>query len=210
MKPIFLPEHPILPMITFTDRAREMVLSFLGDDEESSQALRIRVRMEKGSAEFDLTLVDPEERTEEEREVNTGDFSVYVLESDVEAIEGSTVDYVDRVNASGFEVHPATASAPESKAKPGKGEPSGEIAERVRDVLDSQVNPAIASHGGLISLVNVEDTEIYVQMSGGCQGCALSAATLRQGVERMLREAIPELTQVHDVTDHSSGENPYL
>jgi Fe/S biogenesis protein NfuA len=179
MKPIFLPEHPILPMITFTNRAREMVLSFLGDDEESSQALRIRVRMEKGSAEFDLTLVDPEERTEEEREVNTGDFSVYVLESDVEAIEGSTVDYVDRVNASGFEVHPATASAPESKAKPGKGEPSGEIAERVRDVLDSQVNPAIASHGGLISLVNVEDTEIYVQMSGGCQGCAWRGCSVK-------------------------------
>jgi Fe/S biogenesis protein NfuA len=197
-------------MITFTDRAREMVLSFLGDDEESSQALRIRVRLEKGSPEFDLTLVDPEERTDAEREVNTGDFAVYVLESDVEAIEGSTVDYVDRVNASGFEVRPATASDSESKEKPGKGEPTGEIAERVRDVLDSQVNPAIASHGGLISLVNVEDTEIYVQMSGGCQGCALSAATLRQGVERMLREAVPELTQVHDVTDHSSGENPYL
>jgi Fe/S biogenesis protein NfuA len=197
-------------MITFTDRAREMVLSFLGDDEESSQALRIRVRMEKGTPEFDLTLVDPEERADEEREVDTGDFKVYLLESDVEAIEGSTVDYVDRVNESGFEVRAATASAPESKAKPGKGEPSGEIAERVRDVLDSQVNPAIASHGGLISLVNVDDTEIYVEMSGGCQGCALSAATLRQGVERMLREAVPELTQVHDVTDHSSGENPYL
>ena len=197
-------------MITFTDRAREMVLSFLGDDEESSQALRIRVRMEKGSPEFDLTLVDPEERTDEERVVDTGDFAVYLLESDVEAIEGSTVDYVDRVNASGFEVRAATASSPESKAKPDNGEPSGEIAERVRDVLDSQVNPAIASHGGLISLVNVEDTEIYVEMSGGCQGCALSAATLRQGVERMLREAVPELTEVHDVTDHSSGENPYL
>jgi Fe-S cluster biogenesis protein NfuA len=54
------------------------------------------------------------------------------------------------------------------------------------------------------------DTDVYVEMSGGCQGCALSRATLRQGVERMLREAVPELTAVHDVTDHASGENPYL
>jgi Fe-S cluster biogenesis protein NfuA len=77
-------------------------------------------------------------------------------------------------------------------------------------VLDTQVNPAIASHGGLISLVGIEDTEIYVEMSGGCQGCALSRMTLRQGVEKMLRQAIPELTAVHDITDHASGENPFF
>ena len=80
----------------------------------------------------------------------------------------------------------------------------------MRSVLESQVNPAIASHGGMISLVGVDDTEVYVEMSGGCQGCALSRMTLRQGVERMLREAIPELTAVHDVTDHASGENPFF
>ena len=62
----------------------------------------------------------------------------------------------------------------------------------------------------MISLVDVEETEIYVEMGGGCQGCALSRMTLRQGVERMLREAVPELTAVHDITDHASGENPYL
>ncbi len=88
--------------------------------------------------------------------------------------------------------------------------PTGEIADRVRQVLDTQVNPAIAAHGGMISLVSVEDTEIYVEMSGGCQGCALSRMTLRQGVERMLRQAVPELTAVHDVTDHASGENPFF
>jgi Fe/S biogenesis protein NfuA len=88
--------------------------------------------------------------------------------------------------------------------------PTGEIAERVREVLDNNVNPAIAAHGGHISLIDIQDTEISVEMSGGCQGCALSAATLRQGVERMLKEAIPELTAVHDITDHESGANPYL
>lgn len=200
-------------MITFTDRAKEMVRSFLGEGEDSSQALRIRVSGSAAEPRFDLTLVDPAERVDDERTVDGGGFPVFVREADIELLEGASVDYVERVNESGFEVRPARPTVP---AVPGgtepraKGEPTGEIAERVRDVLDSQVNPAIAAHGGMISLVDVEETAIYVEMSGGCQGCALSRMTLRQGVERMLREAVPELTAVHDITDHASGENPYL
>lgn len=197
-------------MITFTDRAREMVRSFLGDGEEASHALRIRVSGDTRAPNFDLTLVDPEERDTDEREIDVSGLSVLVKESEADVLEGATVDYVDRVNESGFEVRPPAGAVPEPLPGGRVGEPVGEIAERVRDVLDSQVNPAIAAHGGMIALVDVEETEIYVEMSGGCQGCALSSATLRQGVERMLREAVPELTAVHDVTDHSSGENPYL
>ena len=77
-------------------------------------------------------------------------------------------------------------------------------------MLDSQVNPTIAAHGGKIELGDVRDTEIYLEMSGGCQGCAMSRMTLRQGVERMLRQSVPEITAVHDVTDHASGVNPYF
>jgi Fe/S biogenesis protein NfuA len=124
--------------------------------------------------------------------------------TDQEQLEDATVDFVERVNESGFEVRPAKAR------RKSAGAPTGPIADRVRDVLESQVNPAIAAHGGMISLVDVAETDVYVEMSGGCQGCALSRMTLRQGVERMLREAVPELTAVHDVTDHASGDNPYL
>ena len=194
-------------MITFTDRARDMVQSFLGAGEP--QALRITMSGPRTAPRFDLTLVDLEERREDEREVDGGGFAVYVGEADADALDGATVDYVDRVNESGFEVRTA-ATAPQAPTRRPQGEPTGEIADRVRAVLDSQVNPAIAAHGGMISLVDVADTDVYVEMSGGCQGCALSRMTLRQGVERMLREAVPELTAVHDVTDHASGDNPYL
>ncbi len=197
-------------MITFTDRAREMLRSFLGEGNET-QALRISVGGTAALPQFDLTLVEPTERRPDESEIDDSDFSVFISESDVGALEGATVDYVDRVNESGFEVRPKEAPAEASPgARQREGEPTGPIADRVRDVLESQVNPAIAAHGGMISLVDVEDTDVYVEMSGGCQGCALSRMTLRQGVERMLREAVPELTAVHDVTDHSSGANPYL
>jgi len=197
-------------MITFTDRAREMLDTFLGNDGESSQALRISVGGETTAPTFDLTLVDAGERSDEEKEVDGGGFAILVREADVSVLEGATVDYVERVNESGFEVRPAEGSVPDLTGRREKGEPAGEIADRVREVLDNQVNPAIAAHGGLISLIDVEENDIYVEMSGGCQGCALSRMTLRQGVERMLREAVPELTAVHDITDHSSGENPYL
>ena len=194
-------------MIIFTDRAREMVQSFLDQNEGEELALRIGMNGSPISPAFDLTLVNLADQADEEIMVDGGGFAVLLREADAEALEGATVDYVERVNESGFEVRPAklpTASAGK------RGVPQGEIADRVRGVLETQVNPAIAAHGGMISLVDVEDTDVYVEMSGGCQGCALSRMTLRQGVERMLREAVPELTAVHDVTDHASGDNPYL
>lgn len=197
-------------MITFTDRAKEMLDSFLGGDSPTSQALRISVGGEATAPRFDLTLVERSEQTDDERLIDGGDFPVLLRTADADLLEGATVDYVERVNESGFEVRPGEGKVPDVATRRAAGEPTGEIADRVRSVLDAQVNPAIAAHGGMISLVDVEETDIYVEMSGGCQGCALSRMTLRQGVERMLREAVPELTAVHDITDHSSGENPYL
>lgn len=196
-------------MISFTDHAREMLLSFVADGEEKeTQALRISVQGSPMAPTFDLTLVKLDEVADDEQAVDVDGFTVLVKNADATTLEGATVDFVERVNESGFEVRPAAATtAPETQRV---ANTTGPIADQVREVLDSQVNPAIATHGGQITLIDVEDTEIYVEMGGGCQGCALSRMTLRQGVERMLREAIPELTAVHDVTDHSSGENPYL
>ena len=194
-------------MISFTDRAREMVQSFLDQNEGEDLALRIGMSGSPVSPVFDLTLVNLAEQADGEIMVDGGGFAVLVTEADSGLLEGATVDYVERVNETGFEVRPVKVPTA-AERKPGI--PTGEIADRVRSVLETQVNPAIAAHGGMISLVDVENTDVYVEMSGGCQGCTLSRMTLRQGVERMLREAVPELTAVHDVTDHASGDNPYL
>ena len=195
-------------MITFTDRAREMLTSFLVEGEP--QALRITMSGGSAAPSFDLILVDLEDLRDDERKVEGDGFPVFIRESDYDALEGATIDYEDRVTESGFAVRTAQQGQERKTGARRGGEPHGPLADKVREVLDSQVNPAIAAHGGLISLVDVEEMDVYVEMSGGCQGCALSRMTLRQGVERMLREAVPELTAVHDVTDHASGENPYL
>lgn len=198
-------------MLTFTDRARDLVLSYLEQGAGELHALRIAPQAGSPVApRFDLTLVSLDEREDGEMEVEGPGFAVLVRAGDADRLEGAVVDFVERVNESGFEVRLAGAHEAPTPAPRANGAPQGEIADRVRAVLDSQVNPAIAAHGGMISLVDVQDTEIFVEMSGGCQGCALSRMTLRQGVERMLRQAVPELTAVHDVTDHAAGSNPFF
>lgn len=192
-------------MLTFTDRARDMLATFLGQGEGDLEFLRIAMAGSPMAPEFELTLVGAHERRDDERQVDADGITVLLAEAHANALDGATVDFVERVNESGFEVRPVKKAA--TAAPP---PPSGPMAERVREVLDDQVNPAIASHGGAISLVDVQGTEIYLEMSGGCQGCAMSRLTLRQGVERMLRQAIPELSAVHDITDHAGGSNPYF
>jgi len=187
-----------------TERAQSVVRSFIEQTEGEHTALRIVARPEESEGpRFDLTLVSEADKAEDDVRVDVSGFSVFVGKESAERLDGATVDFVERVNESGFEIRPA---------RPGlkvAGPPKGELAEKVRDVLDAQVNPAVSSHGGEIVLVDVQGTEIFIEMAGGCQGCALSRMTLKQGVERMVRQAVPEVTAVHDVTDHGSGENPF-
>ncbi len=89
-------------------------------------------------------------------------------------------------------------------------DPDAGLLHAVQDLLERQVNPSVAGHGGKITADRVEGTRVFLRMSGGCQGCAASAATLRQGVERMLRAALPQITEIVDVTDHASGVSPFF
>lgn len=191
--------------LNITERARRVIRAFMGQSGGELRALRITA-LPGGvtGTRFDLSLVPESEREEGDVVLDFEDFVVLVPPDSAGRLEGATVDYVERVNESGFEVRPAP------RATPGRsGPPQGPLADRVREVLETQVNPAVAAHGGEITLVDVQGTEIYIEMSGGCQGCALSRMTLKQGVERMVRQAVPEVTVVYDVTDHSSGVNPF-
>ncbi len=83
------------------------------------------------------------------------------------------------------------------------------IREKVQRILDEEVNPAIAMHGGTISILDVQAGIVYVKMGGGCHGCASSTATLKQGVEQTVKARVPEVVEILDTTDHASGTNPY-
>ena len=81
---------------------------------------------------------------------------------------------------------------------------------KIEELFDQEVRPSLQAHGGNIELVDVEDNKVYVKLTGGCQGCAGARATLKAGVEKIIREKYPEITEVIDTTSHGSGENPFM
>ena len=87
--------------------------------------------------------------------------------------------------------------------------PVDELRDRIQGILDREVNPSVASHGGVVRLLDVKENMVYVQMGGGCQGCGMADVTLKQGVEIAIRSEIPEVGEIMDTTDHASGNNPY-
>ena len=134
------------------------------------------------------------------------DLAVVVPAASVEPLTGATLD----LTGTGMVMENPNRPSP----APGLGsrppaDLSGPVAQAVLTVLDEQINPAIAAHGGQADLVAVEDGVAYVRMSGGCQGCGLAAVTLTQGIEVAILDAVPEVTSVIDTTDHAAGDNPY-
>jgi Fe/S biogenesis protein NfuA len=86
---------------------------------------------------------------------------------------------------------------------------SVELKQKVQELIDTMINPAVAGHGGFVELIDVQDNRVYLQMGGGCQGCGAADITLKAGIERLIKEELPEVAEVLDTTDHGSGANPY-
>ena len=84
-----------------------------------------------------------------------------------------------------------------------------EIKKKIQSVLDGEINPAVAAHGGWVELIDVKKNEVFIKMGGGCQGCGMADVTLKQGVEKSIRQAVPEIGAIMDTTDHATGRNPY-
>lgn len=187
-------------MLEFTDTAREMVLQFAAGMDDPK--LRVAVHGSPFSPQYEFALVE-EEAKAGDHVFELDGFKVLVDEGSAARIDGSTVEWVEGEAGTGFEVRNPNVR------ELGSAEPTGALAERVRQVLESRVNPAVASHGGNIALVDVDQNDVYLELGGGCQGCGMARVTLKQGVEKMLREAIPDLGQVIDITDHASGTNPF-
>ncbi len=192
--------------LNFTRAARDMVTSFMEEWSED-QVLRMTVEGSPLAPNYELRLVQPDTRQESDVEWDEGAFRVWIDAESARLLDGANVDFVETIKESGFQITPDPDAL---RAATDRADPKGELADRVRHVLETEINPAIASHGGAIHLVDVEGTEIFIEMAGGCQGCAMSRMTLKQGVERMVSSSVPEVTAIHDVTDHASGDNPYF
>ena len=137
-----------------------------------------------------------------------GGLTVVIPAADCDNMSGATLAVSTNPAAPGLAIDNPNNPAPPAP-RPPAGDLSGPIAEQATQVIEQQINPAIAAHGGYARLVSEENGVIYLEMGGGCQGCGMAAMTLRQGIERILRDAVPEIVEIVDVTDHMSGENPY-
>jgi Fe/S biogenesis protein NfuA len=172
----------------------------------------LRIELAPGDAprspldrEYAISLVEREDKQKTEIAINLDGIRVLLNLDTSNLLSGATIDWSE-VDG-GFSVD--TPKPKRVAPPPGNPGVSGPLADRVQMVLDTLVNPRIAMHGGAVELVDVSEDTIWVRMSGGCQGCSASAATLRMGVERMVKDEVPEVHEVIDVTDHEAGINPY-
>ena len=205
----------VRPVLAITGEARASVLEVLTNESESdSLALWLEVNgVNNGAYAYDMYFQALSDATTSDVVQYDDELPVVVPESSVGRLRGATLDFVTDASGEGglVVVNPNTPSAPTLKGMASTPEVdlSDPLARRVVSVLEEQVNPSIASHGGRADLVAVEEASVYLRLSGGCQGCGMAKATLSQGIEVILREAIPEIANIVDVTDHADGTNPY-
>jgi Fe/S biogenesis protein NfuA len=204
-------------VLTLTDEARNVVLDALNAEEHSETlALYVEVTGTRGAGySYDLYFSDRADAPEGAAIGSDGGVSIVVPPKSVERLRGSRLEFANEGGGGLVLVNPNVPTPEEVNP----GVPAdiltlgieGPLALSAIAVLESSVNPAIASHGGRADLVAMDEEKkvAYLKLSGGCQGCAMSQLTLSQGIETQLIEAIPELCGVVDVTNHASGENPF-
>lgn len=197
-------------LLTVTETARDKILELRAQEEEpDGLGLRIEVTGVRGvDYTYDLTFDPIAEADVDAGDVveTDGELPVIIPSESIDALRGATLDLPSSEGQAGLVLRNPNRPDPLSGAHL---ELTGTPAEKIEQLLEGQINPALASHGGFAKLDRVDGEIAYVTMGGGCQGCAVSAMTLREGIARSIKEAIPEITDVQDETDHSQGENPY-
>ncbi|MCY4401756.1 MAG: iron-sulfur cluster assembly accessory protein [Candidatus Poribacteria bacterium] len=184
-------------LLVVTETAQEKIQNVIEAEDVEVEGLRISIEGRSASA-FQYSLGLATEAEEGDIVLDMGTFKVLVDSNSADDLKGAVIDYVEDLNSSGFKIdNPNTPTWDNPKA------------QKIQELIDERINPAVAAHGGQIDLLNVEDDAIYIHMGGGCQGCGMANATLKHGIEAMIQEVFPEIKQVIDTTDHASGTNPY-
>jgi Fe/S biogenesis protein NfuA len=199
------------PIVTVTERARDRALAVRAEEPDGDKLVLFLEVTEPSGFEYgydlyfdDESAIRPGDLVQQE-----GELKLVIPADSVDRLRGATLDLSKNLLNPGWVVDNPNSPSPAVGTGVRPEDFSGTVEERVTQVLDRVVNPAISMHGGRADLVAVEDGTVYVRLSGGCQGCGLATVTLTQGIEVSLKEAVPEIERVVDVTDHAAGANPY-
>jgi Fe/S biogenesis protein NfuA len=205
------PEAP-LAVVNFTDAARAKVVELMeAKGYRESGALRISVKNPGfGVPDYGMSLEESGEPRSDDVVLQEQGFKILVDRASLPQVDGATVDFYDQLLQRGFKIEapPPPPMAPPA-ARP-ELDLSNPVVATIHQVIEQHVNPSIAAHGGRATLIDVQDDVVYVELGGGCQGCAMASVTLKQGVEQLIRQAVPNIRQVVDTTDHAGGNNPYF
>jgi len=188
-------------MLTVTEAAKSKFLEIIERENRPGHGLRVIVN--NGGTfqpQFALNFVAPDQAQDDDVVVDAGGFKVYLDPESAKFLKEASIDFLETPTQSGFKIDAPHAGLPR---------PTGPLAEKIEKVLSEKVNPGVAGHGGHVVLAALEGGTAYLRFGGGCQGCGMIKVTLKEGVEKILLQEVPELERVADVTDHASGANPY-
>ncbi|DAC64736.1 TPA: iron-sulfur cluster assembly accessory protein [Candidatus Thalassarchaeaceae archaeon] len=185
-------------MLSITPKAREMLDSFAEQADGGELSLRVEIigRGPKGF-QYDLQFVTADGGSTDDLIVEVEGMKVRVAARSVQYLDGSTLDFKETLMGGGFAFDNPNPLWVD------------ELSKKVAEIINNEVNPAVASHGGVVELVGVDENKAIIAFGGGCQGCGMADVTLKQGVEVMIKEKVPEISEVIDSTDHAAGTNPF-
>jgi Fe/S biogenesis protein NfuA len=187
------------PLIHFTDAARDKLLEIIGEQSlPSSAAVRLSIiGRGAGGFEYGMNVEAAGEADKSDSLFQVGDLRVLVDSASAQHLKGATVDFAEQLMGGGFRI---------DNPNPLWDDP---LAQGIQDLIDQQISPAVAQHGGMVTLLNVRDNLVFVRLGGGCQGCGMVDVTLRQGIEALIKREYPQIIRVIDQTDHAGGSNPF-
>lgn len=191
-------------MVTITESAQEYLNQLLAKQNCEGIGVRIFI-LDAGTpkAETCISFCRPGEEKEEDEVKQYDGFKAFIDVPSIPFLEDAVVDFAK--DSMGGQL---TIKAPNSRLP--KISDDSPIEDRVNYILYNEINPGLAAHGGMVTLEEIfEDSIAILRFGGGCQGCGMVDVTLKEGVEKTLKEQIPQLTEVRDVTDHSNRENAY-
>ena len=188
-------------MLTITDLAQSKIAELIGKSPNPVKGLRIgATSVSPLKVDYRMAFIAEGQESDDDTVIPYDGFDVYVDPDSSGNVQEATVDYVEGLMGSGFKIE-RPRSLPEGV--------DGTLLDRVQHVLDEKINPAVSGHGGRVSLIDLKEKTVYLQLEGGCQGCGMADVTLKQGIEVMIKESVPEIEEIYDVTDHANGKNPY-
>lgn len=189
-------------MIYFTEEAKAKILSFLQAEPHSEKFLfRISASgKKKESYHYQFFLDEEKNRQSDDVMVSSDGFTAIMDRESAKILDGTTVDWSENSNQSGFIIK-------NSSEKKTLSDPQS---QKIQELLENEINPALGGHGGFAELVDVKGSVVFLRLGGGCQGCSMARLTIKNAIETRIKEVMPEITEVVDATNHMDGSKPFF